>query len=219
MEHVDGDKSANLAKIEAFVLKARKRDVEMIVFPECAITGYWFLRKLDRGRLTALAEPVPDGPSSQCLLKLASANQMTLGAGLVERDKDGTLYNTYIVAMPNGELKFHRKIHCFISEHLASGDQFTVFPTPHDCTVGLLTCYDNNIFENTRMTALAGAEILLAPHQTGGCFSPSPHCMGLVDPHLWVNRHNDSAAIEAEFHGPKGRQWHVPDFQQRRRQR
>lgn len=207
MEHVDGDKPANLAKIEAFVLGAYRQDVEMIVFPECAITGYWFMRKLDRAQLVELAEPVPEGPSSQQLLKLALANRMTVGAGLVERDDDGTLYNTYVVAMPNGEVKWHRKIHCFISEHLASGDHYTVFSTPHDCTVGVLTCYDSNIFENTRMTALQGAEILLAPHQTGGCLSPSPHCMGLVDPKLWANRTSDPAAIEAEFRGPKGRQW------------
>jgi hypothetical protein len=51
------------------------------------------------------------------------------------------------------------------------------------------------------------AEILLAPHQTGGCDSPDPHTMGLVDRALWENRHTDPAAIEAELRGPKGRSW------------
>ena len=58
-----------------------------------------------------------------------------------------------------------------------------------------------------RITALKGAEILLAPHQTGGCDTPSPHCMGLVDRSLWDNRESNPAAIEAEFKGPKGREW------------
>jgi predicted amidohydrolase len=31
--------------------------------------------------------------------------------------------------------------------------------------------------------------------------------MGLVDRHLWDNRHADPAAIEAELRGPKGRGW------------
>ena len=57
------------------------------------------------------------------------------------------------------------------------------------------------------MTALQGAEVLLAPHQTGGCDSPDPHTMGLVDKALWENRHADPAAIEAELRGPKGRAW------------
>jgi predicted amidohydrolase len=65
----------------------------------------------------------------------------------------------------------------------------------------------SNIGENVRVTALKGAEILLAPHQTGGCDSPDPHTMGLVDKKLWENRHADPAAIEAELRGPKGRGW------------
>ena len=71
----------------------------------------------------------------------------------------------------------------------------------------MLICYDNNIGENARMNALMGAEILLAPHQTGGCNSPSPKCMGTIDVQLWENREKDPAAIEAEFKGPKGRSW------------
>jgi predicted amidohydrolase len=65
----------------------------------------------------------------------------------------------------------------------------------------------SNIGENVRVTALKGAEVLLAPHQTGGCDSPDPHTMGLVDKALWENRHADPAAIEAELRGPKGRGW------------
>jgi predicted amidohydrolase len=132
---------------------------------------------------------------------------MTIGAGLVEIDTDGTLYNTYVVAMPNGQFQRHRKLHCFVSEHMSSGSEYTVFDTPHGCRIGVLTCYDNNIGENVRITALRGAEILLAPHQTGGCDSPDPVTMGLVDRRLWDNRHADPEAIEAELRGPKGRAW------------
>ncbi len=90
---------------------------------------------------------------------------------------------------------------------MSSGDGFTVFDTPHGCRAALLICYDNNIIENVRACALAGAEILLAPHQTGGCRSGSPHAMGLIDPHLWQRRDTDPEAIEAEFRGDKGRGW------------
>ena len=140
-------------------------------------------------------------------MALAKEFNMTIGAGLVEIADNGRLYNTYVVAMPDGNFARHRKLHCFISEHMASGSEYTVFDTPQGCRVGLLICYDNNIGENSRMTALKGAEILFSPHQTGGCDSPSPRCMGLVDRKLWDNRQNDPAAIEAEFKGPKGRAW------------
>lgn len=206
-EHAPGDKKGNFSKIRSFVDKARGQNVQMVVFPECCITGYWHLRHASREQLTALAEPIFDGPSSQNLISLAKQYKMTIGAGLVEIAKDGMLYNTYVVAMPNGDCQRHRKIHCFISEYVASGSEYTVFDTPHGCRVGVLTCYDNNIGENVRITALRHAEILLAPHQTGGCKSKNPNTMGLVDRALWENRHAYPQAIEEEFRGPKGRAW------------
>ena len=206
-QHTNGDKDANLQTIRRFVGQAAEQDVRLIVFPECCITGYWYLRNLSRDELAEIAEPVPSGPSSQALAKLAAEHDMTIGAGLVEIDSAGTLYNTWVAAMPDGRIERHRKLHCFVSQHMASGDQFTVFDTPHGCRVGVLICYDNNLGENVRITALAGAEILLAPHQTGGCDSRSPHAMGLIDPALWENRRNDPEAIEAEFRGDKGRGW------------
>ena len=62
-----------------------------------------------------------------------------------------------------------------------------------------------NIGENVRITALQGAEVLLAPHQTGGCDLPDPHNTDLVDRTPWENRHADSAAIETELRDPNGR--------------
>jgi predicted amidohydrolase len=206
-EHTAGDKQANIGKIRNFVRRAAEQGVELIEFPECCITGYWFLRNLTHEELQALAEPVFDGPSSRSLMALAKQYNMTIGAGLVEIAEDGKMYNTYVVAMPNGEFQRHRKIHCFISEHLSCGSKYSVFDTPHGCRVAVLTCYDNNIGENVRIAALNGAEILLAPHQTGGCKTPSPHCMGVIDKSLWDNRKTDPEAIEAEFKGPKGRDW------------
>lgn len=206
-EHAPGDKQANLDKIRDFVNRAALGGVEIITFPECCITGYWFLRHLSRDKLIELAEPVFDGPSSQILVSLAKEHNMTIGAGLVELAEDQRLYNTYVVAMPSGDCHRHRKLHAFVSEFISSGSEFTVFDTPHDCRIGVLTCYDNNIGENVRITALQGAEILLAPHQTGGCKSPDPHTMGLVDRALWEERHSNPRAIEEELRGPKGRGW------------
>jgi len=206
-EHAAGDKEANLGKIRACVARAARARVAIIAFPECCVTGYWFLRHLSRDELTKLAEPVPEGHSSQALMALAKEHGMTVGAGLVEMGEDGRLYNSYVVAMPDGVLRCHRKLHAFVSEYIDSGSEYTVFDTPHGCRVGVLTCYDNNIVENVRVTALMGAEVLLAPHQTGGCTSKNPHIMGLIDRGLWDRRKTDPEAIEQEFLGPKGRGW------------
>ena len=206
-QHVPGDKEVNLATIRSFVTKASAEKVDLLVFPEMCLTGYWHVRNLPREEIEALAEAVPSGPSTEALLSLASEYGMTIGAGLIERGKDGDLYNTYVVAMPDGRTVSHRKLHTFISEHMNSGSEYTVFDLPDGTKAGILICYDCNLGENVRATALQGAEVLLAPHQTGGCDTPSPRCMGAIDLDLWESRSDNVAAIQNEFKGPKGREW------------
>jgi predicted amidohydrolase len=206
-EHAPGDKAANLQTIERFVRTAAERQAEIIAFPECCITGYWHLRHRSQQEMVALAEPVPAGPSSQALLALAGEHGLSIGAGLLEQADDGRLYNAYVVAMPDGQHRRHRKLHPFVSPFLSPGDEYTVFDTPHGCRVGVLICYDCNIVENVRVTALLGADILLAPHQTGGVRSTNPNSMRPVDRALWDNRHTDPAAVEEEFRSSKGRAW------------
>jgi len=205
-QHRAGDKEANFARIERFTRDAAAKGVEIVAFPEMCITGYWHVRNLPRDEVEVLAEPIPHGPSTERLLTLSKAHRLTIGAGLIERD-GGELFNSYVVAMPNGKFACHRKLHAFEGPYMSCGGRYTVFETPHGCRVGVLICYDNNIIENARITALMGAEILLAPHQTGGCRSRSPRAMGAIDPALWDRRGDNPAAIEAEFRGPKGRGW------------
>ncbi len=205
--HIPNDKIQNLQTIRKFCEEASEQGIEIIVFPEMCITGYWHIRKLDRDQVEALSETVPEGPSTAVLTKLASEYQMIVGAGLIEKSTDGKLYNSYVVAQPDGTVNCHRKLHCFISEHMSSGDTYTVFETHLGYKMGVLICYDNNLIENVRVTALKGADILLAPHQTGGCASGSPHGMKRIDVKLWENRKSDPEAIEAELKGQNGRGW------------
>lgn len=206
-EHRSGDKNYNMGRVRHFVADAAKTGVEIIVFPEMCLTGYWHVRRLSRDQIAELAEPVPDGPSTSELLRMSRESRMTICAGLIERGADGNFYNASVVAMPDGRWVRHRKMHEFVSEFISDGDQFTVVDTPHGCRIGVLICYDNNIIENARANALLGAEILLSPHQTGGCNSVSPHAMKPVDPEIWARREKDPAACEAELCGPKGRGW------------
>jgi predicted amidohydrolase len=71
----------------------------------------------------------------------------------------------------------------------------------------VLICYDCNLVENVRINALMGAEILIAPHQTGGCRTANPHLMGVIERAVWDNRENDPDTIQRELTGPKGRGW------------
>ena len=94
------------------------------------------------------AEPVPDGPLTKSLVELAAKYDLIVGAGLIERADDGQIYNTFVVALPDGGVHRHRKLHCFISAHMASGNEYTVFELPSGVRAGILICYDNNLVEN-----------------------------------------------------------------------
>ena len=207
MEHKAGDKESNWRKVEAFTTRARKLGVQVLTFPECCLTGYWFLRNLGREEILKLAEPVEEGPSADRLRRLAVEQAMMIGVGLVEKAPDGRLFNTYLVGSPDGSIQCHRKLHAFVSPHIDSGESFTVFDSPWGWRIAVLICYDCNIVENVRICALRGADLLLAPHQTGGCRSTNPHTMGIVERTLWEERHANPDAIEEEFRGPKGRGW------------
>jgi predicted amidohydrolase len=201
-----GDTAANFSVIEQFVAQAARQGVQLVVFPECCITGYWFIRNLSPAELDALSEPVPSGPSTERLVALAKRHQITIGAGLVEKAGD-TYHNTYVVALPDGQVHRHRKLHAFEHDLIKSGTEYTLFDLPGGFRAGVLICYDCNIVENVRVTALAGADVLLAPHQTGGVRSRNPHLMGLIERRVWDNRHADPQAIERELRGDKGRGW------------
>src|SRR5262247_3697530 len=107
MQIVAGDKDANLATIEAFVAQAAAQGVQLIVFPECCITGYWFLRNLMPQQLAELAEPLAGGRSVQRLVELAQQYNLTIGAGFVERSASGGYHNSYAVALPDGAVHCH----------------------------------------------------------------------------------------------------------------
>ena len=125
MESRAGDKAGNFARIESFVAQASRQGVKLIVFPECCITGYWFIRNLAPKDLTKLAEPVFDGESSRRLIALSQKYGMTIGAGLVEAGDNGDFHNSYIVAMPDGVARRHRKLQAFEHRLIKSGQQAT----------------------------------------------------------------------------------------------
>ncbi|MGH9672362.1 MAG: nitrilase-related carbon-nitrogen hydrolase [Bryobacteraceae bacterium] len=199
----DGDIEYNLGVIETLSRQAAG-GAEMVCFHECSIPGYTWLETLSRGDFFAIGERVPDGPSTRRLTAIARATGVAIGAGLIEADGDRR-YNCFVVVSPDGFLAKHRKIHDFIHPDISCGDSHTVFDWK-GCRWGILTCYDNNLPENARVTAMMGAEVLLAPHVTGCLPSPAPG-RGVVGAEVWRNRRRDPVRCRQEFDGPKGRGW------------
>ncbi len=204
-ENKSGDKNYNLSVIDQLSKTAAEEGSDVIAFHECSITGYTFARNLSKDQMLDLAEIIPDGPSIARLTRIAEKHNITILAGLFEKEKDESLYKAYVCVDKTGLIAKHRKLHPFINPHLNPGNSYTVFEI-HGWKCGILICYDNNIIENVRATVLLGADIIFMPHVTMCTPSTRPGA-GFVDPKLWDNREDDPTSLRLEFDSMKGREW------------
>ena len=203
-EYRDGDKAFNIGRVRDLSRQAAAAGAEVVSFPECCISAYSFVQPFSREQMLSLAEPVPDGASTRELMAISRESGVAVLAGLFEREGD-RIFNTYVCVDGDRFVARHRKLHAFVNPHLTSGSEYTVFEL-RGWKCGILICYDNNLPENVRITALLGAELIFMPHVTGCLPSPMPG-RGLVDPKLWLNRETDPAPLRMELNGPKGRGW------------
>ncbi len=204
-EHRDNDKPYNLSRIRELTARAAEQGAEIVSFHEGCIPGYSWLQPLSKKELRKVAEPVPDGTSTRALIEIAAENNVVIMAGLIERDDEDRLFNSYVTVGPVGFITRFHKLHPFVNPHLTAGDGFHVIELC-GCKIGFLICYDNNLPENVRCTTMLGAEIIFMPHVTGALPSEMPG-RGVIDQTLWENRHRDPVRLRQEFLGPKGREW------------
>jgi len=204
-ENRSGDKAYNLEIINQLSQQAASKGAKVIAFHECSVTGYTFARNLSKEELLALSEFIPDGPSIKKLTEISRANNITILAGLFEKDAEDKMYKAYVCVNENGLVAKFRKLHPFINPHLTPGNEYVTFDL-FGWKCGILICYDNNIIENVRATKLLGADIIFMPHVTMCTPSTRPGA-GFVDPALWKNRENDPTSLRMEFDGAKGRGW------------
>jgi predicted amidohydrolase len=204
-ENRSGDKDYNLNVIDRISKIAAGDGADAVAFHECSITGYSFARHLSKEQMLDLAEFVPGGSSIKRLAEIAAKNNIVVLAGLFEKERDNTLYKTYLCVDKNGMIAKFRKLHPFINPYLTPGDSYCIFEL-FGWKCGILICYDNNIIENVRATNLLGADIIFMPHVTMCTPSTRPGA-GFIDPELWKNRDTDPTSLRLEFDGLKGRAW------------
>ena len=204
-ENRSGDKEFNLCIISRLAGEAAQKGAQVIAFHECSVTGYSFARHLSKEQMLEVAEFIPDGTSVKRLIAIAKEHDITILAGLFEKDAEDKLYKTQVCVDKNGLVAKYHKLHPFINPHLTPGDQYVIFDL-FGWKCSILICYDNNIIENVRAVKLLGADIVFMPHVTMCTPSTRPGA-GFVDPVLWENREVDATTLRQEFDGLKGRAW------------
>jgi predicted amidohydrolase len=161
MEITIREKQRNLEKILASLESAAGAGARIVVFPECALTGYCFAGKEEA---EAVAEAVP-GPASEKLWAAARSLDCTAVVGLLERDGD-RIFNAAAVVSPQGIAGTFRKLHlpCLgIDRFVAPGDKpFPVFETSHG-KIGINICFDCSFPEAGRVLKLKGVQLLAIP--------------------------------------------------------
>ena len=100
---VTADIKHNLAIFEENVVRARKENAKLIIFPELALSGYSC-----GDRFFEIAETVP-GPSTDHLIEVARKNDIYIIWGMPEKGLDGVLYNSAVMAGPEGYVGTWRK--------------------------------------------------------------------------------------------------------------
>lgn len=166
-----GYTESNLAEIRRLCRQARDEDVRLALLPELSVTGFipnhpcgdhaaWLRSALTAAR--TIAQPAP-GPAVRVLEEMAADLDMWIAAGLLE-DAGNLLYNTHVLAGPEGVAGRWRKMHVpmFETPFYNGGDAPMAAATPLG-RIGINICFDAFFPESTRLLAVNNAEIVLFP--------------------------------------------------------
>jgi predicted amidohydrolase len=154
-------KEENLNGILLKTENAAGNGADLVIFPECALTGYVFS---SRDEAKPFMETIP-GPGTDKMAAQCKKLGVHAVFGLLEVDGDGC-FNTAILIGPQGLIGKYRKNHLpflGVDRFLDAGNApFQVFKTAIG-NIGMHICYDCTFPEVARVMALKGADILVLP--------------------------------------------------------
>ena len=151
--------SENLERMVIEIRTAANNGADLIVFPECALSGYVFSSQEEA---LPFAESIP-GMSTERLTTCCQELDVYAVYGLLERD-GSECYNAAALVGPQGLIGKYRKIHLpflGIDRFIDAGkESFQVYETPIG-NIGIQICYDCNFPESARIMTLLGADIIV----------------------------------------------------------
>jgi N-carbamoylputrescine amidase len=165
------DTEENLNRTAAAITKAASEGANLICLQEL-FSSLYFCQSEDHEQFK-LAQSIP-GPITDRISSLAAELKVVIVAGVFERRAPGLFHNSAVVIESDGSIAgIYRKMHIpddpFFYEkfYFTPGDLgFQSFDTSVG-KVGVCICWDQWFPEAARLTALAGAEILVYPTAIG----------------------------------------------------
>lgn len=165
------DVEENLRRNEEAIRNAASKGANLICLQEL-FSSLYFCQSEDHEQFE-LAQPIP-GPTTERISSLAAELDVVIIAGVFERRAPGLFHNSAVIIESDGRIAgLYRKMHIpddpFFYEkfYFTPGDLgFKCFDTSVG-KVGVCICWDQWFPEAARLTALAGAEILVYPTAIG----------------------------------------------------
>jgi 5-aminopentanamidase len=153
----DGNKEANLIKIEEALKQASSASADLLVLPELMLSGL-----VSQEQLVAAAEP-REGESFRRVQEMVKSYPVGLVYSFPEYVSEEEIYITTCFMNHEGQaLAYYRKTHLFTDESkLFSRGSEWVKVDLGDLTIGFLTCYDIEFPEPARALALQRVNLLV----------------------------------------------------------
>ena len=165
------DTNRNLEETIEHIRTLAKKGARLIVLSELHRSLY-FCQTENQDNFN-LAESIP-GPTTQALAAVARELSLVIVASVFERRAKGLYHNTAVVLEANGEIAgTYRKMHIpddpgyYEKYYFTPGDLgFKAIDTSLG-KIGVLVCWDQWYPEAARLTALAGADLIVIPTAIG----------------------------------------------------
>ena len=143
-----------------YIEKAKKKKIDLLIFPELSLTGY---------SLKDLVAEVAIDPKKNRYIDLLKtySRELSLVFGFVEEKDSGLFYNSAAYLSRGKIIHIHRKV--FLptygmfeeAKFYAQGKNFNTFSTPFGNT-GIMICYDFLHYGASYLLFVGGAEIIIA---------------------------------------------------------
>jgi predicted amidohydrolase len=152
------DIDTNLSRTLRWIEQAAQQGAELVVFPECMLSGYAYD---NREHATQNALAVDDRPFT-VIAQAAGKYDLHVTIGFLEKAGDA-LFNASALIGAQGMIGHYRKIHLphlGVDRFVDRGDRPYKILQAGEAKVGLAICYDCSFPEPMRVLALAGADII-----------------------------------------------------------
>jgi predicted amidohydrolase len=153
------ERDRNIERACAVAEEAAENGAKLIVFPECALSGYIYR---DLEQFLPFMDSVP-GKGTSALEQVTKKHHCYVAIGIAEHDPEsGLTYNTGALIGPEGYIGKYRKNGLNPSDILWFTPGNTGYPV-FDTELGRLSmviCYDDTYWEPARVPAVHGADLI-----------------------------------------------------------